>query len=107
MWSYCCAYSMVRCKKSQLCLLFPIVCDFRKVHEVKSYPLNFSQDLGFKVGKAVIMEEVPKGLSSEVWSSETLSMGGYAIAHQPSGLLVKSEEDNALIMEYQVARLME
>lgn len=53
------------------------------------------------------MEEVPKGLSREVWSSETLSMGGYAIAHQPSGLLVKSEEDNALIMEYQVARLME
>lgn len=53
------------------------------------------------------MEVSPKPLNSQVWSSETLAMGGYSIARQPSGLLVKNEEDKALMMEYQVARLME
>ncbi len=74
---------------------------------MREYPLNFSQALGFKVGRAVIMDASPKKLSSQVWSSETLAMGGIEISRQPCGLLVKNEEDESLIMEFQVARSME
>lgn len=41
-------------------------------------------------------------LRSAVWSSETLLKGMESISKQPDGLLIKSEEDEALVNEYQV-----
>ncbi len=42
---------------------------------------------------------------SNQWSSETLVKGMQRISMQPSGLLMKTEDedDGALVMEYQVA----
>ena len=40
---------------------------------------------------------------SSLWSSETLVKGMQAVSMQPSGLLMKTEEDDALVMEYHVA----
>ena len=44
---------------------------------------------------------------SHGWSSETLVAGMRAISQQPDGLLVKTEEDKALVREYGVPWLSE
>ena len=41
-------------------------------------------------------------LRSAVWSSETLFKGMGSVSEQPDGLLVKTEEDEALLNEYHV-----
>lgn len=50
------------------------------------------------------MAELAK-LRSSVWSSETLVGGMKAVVQQPNGLLVKTEEDTALLHEYAVSYL--
>lgn len=44
-----------------------------------------------------------RALGGNAWSSETLVTGVQTISHQNSGLLMKSEEGDALAMEYAVA----
>ena len=41
-------------------------------------------------------------LRNAVWSSETLLKGMGSVSEQPDGLLVKTEEDEALVNEYHV-----
>lgn len=43
-----------------------------------------------------------KRLRSAIWSSETLVSGMRAVSSQPTGLLVKNEEDQTLLDEYEV-----
>ncbi len=49
------------------------------------------------------MTDVPPTFGGSQWSSETLMAGSRCISQQPSGLLVKTEDDEALLLEYQVA----
>ena len=46
--------------------------------------------------------DLPVSMTSSQWSSETLAAGMRAVATQPTGLLVKTDEDEALALEYQV-----
>ena len=49
------------------------------------------------------MADAPPTMGGCQWSSETLMAGSRCISQQPSGLLMKTEEDEALLLEYQVA----
>lgn len=49
------------------------------------------------------MADEPPTIGGSQWSPETLVAGSRCISQQPSGLLVKTEEDQALLLEYQVA----